>query len=180
MYGAKSKVGHLWICYVVVWSVLVYGEIWGQLKKSTPPPLFPLRCSERYWRSSSVKVKGTICLRSEVEQQYFSSDRTETNRTWSQHIGACVLLHSFRTIWQKLAECNFLWMVYQDTNFKICLFRYGWKENISKKFTFCTALLRMPFLKLFCWILENNNSKPSKICFVIFVNWRRSIICLSY
>ena len=41
--------------------VLVYSEIWGQLKKSTPPPLFPLQWSERYWRSSSVKVKGTIC-----------------------------------------------------------------------------------------------------------------------
>ena len=26
----------------VVWSVLVYSQIWGQLKKSTPPPLFPL------------------------------------------------------------------------------------------------------------------------------------------
>ena len=34
----------------------------GQLEKSTPPPLFPLRRSERYWRSSSVKVKGLICL----------------------------------------------------------------------------------------------------------------------
>ena len=65
MYGVKNKVGHLWICYVVVWSDLVYDEIWGQLKKSTPPPLFPLRWSERYWRSSSVKVKGTICLRSD-------------------------------------------------------------------------------------------------------------------
>ena len=44
---------------------------------------------------------------------------------------------------------NFLRMVYQDTNSKICLLRCGWKENICKKFTFCTALLRMPFLKLF-------------------------------
>ena len=34
-------------------------------EKEHPSPLFPLRWSERYWRSSSVKVKGTIGLRSD-------------------------------------------------------------------------------------------------------------------
>ena len=37
----------------------------GTAEKEPPSPLFPLRWSERYWRSSSVKVKGTICLRSD-------------------------------------------------------------------------------------------------------------------
>ena len=58
MYSAKSKVGYLCICYVVVWLVLVYGNIWGQLKKSTPPPLFPLRRSERYCCSTSVRPQA--------------------------------------------------------------------------------------------------------------------------
>ena len=57
MYGVKGKVGHLWIYYVVEWLVLVYGEIWGQLKKSTPPPLFPLRRSERHCCSTSVRLQ---------------------------------------------------------------------------------------------------------------------------
>ena len=36
MYGVKNKVGPL--CCVVVCLVLVLGEIWEQLEKSTPPP----------------------------------------------------------------------------------------------------------------------------------------------
>ena len=41
MYGVKSKVGPVGISCVVVWLVLVYGAIWGQLEKSTPPFSFP-------------------------------------------------------------------------------------------------------------------------------------------
>ena len=41
MYDVKSKVGPLCICCVVVWLVSVYGETWGQLEKSTPPPVPP-------------------------------------------------------------------------------------------------------------------------------------------
>ena len=37
----EKQTGPLCIFYVVVWLVLVYGEIWGQLEKSTPPHLFP-------------------------------------------------------------------------------------------------------------------------------------------
>ena len=67
MNGVKSKVSPLCICCVVplmVWLplvvclVLVYDEIWGQLEKSTPPPLFPLRRSERYWRSTSFELQA--------------------------------------------------------------------------------------------------------------------------
>ena len=45
MHGVKSKVGPLCICCVVVWLVLVYGEIWGELETSTPP-LPPLKVEE--------------------------------------------------------------------------------------------------------------------------------------
>ena len=37
MYGVSGKVGPFCICRIVVWLVSVYGEIWGQLEKSTPP-----------------------------------------------------------------------------------------------------------------------------------------------
>ena len=37
----------------------------GTAEKEHPSPLFPLRWSEMYWSSSSVKVKGSICLRSD-------------------------------------------------------------------------------------------------------------------
>ena len=43
MHCVKSKVGRLCICCVVIWLVLVYDEIWGQLEKSTPPPSSPSR-----------------------------------------------------------------------------------------------------------------------------------------
>ena len=75
-YGVKGKVGRLCICCVVVWLVLVYGKIWGQLEKSTPPLLFPLRRSKRYvlafyisWTASrrflslSLMISASACFR---------------------------------------------------------------------------------------------------------------------
>ena len=43
MYVVKSKVGPVCLFCVMVWLVLVYGKILGQLEKSTLPTLFPLR-----------------------------------------------------------------------------------------------------------------------------------------
>ena len=37
----------------------------GTAEKEHPSPLFPLQWSEMYWSSSSVKVIGSICLRSD-------------------------------------------------------------------------------------------------------------------
>ena len=47
MYGVKSKIGPLCICCLVVWLVLVYSDISGQLEKSTlPHPLPPPKVGE--------------------------------------------------------------------------------------------------------------------------------------
>ena len=74
-YGVKGKVGRLCICCVVVWLVLVYGEIWGQLKKSTPPPSSP-----------SEGRRGTVVLLQSDRKQMVPFTFTDEERQYlSEH-----------------------------------------------------------------------------------------------